>query len=110
MKIVRTATRAEGGLTPEEQEKMKVHTAKWIARAMRTAPIDPDRIIPAIRSLILKARSIGPSLRKQPMQDNRQRTTLHAASVLNTPVGVQGHADSRGGVLQGQFFVMSPCA
>ena len=50
-KIVRTPTRAEGGLTPEEEIKMKAHAELWINRAMRTDPIEPDKIVPAIKSL-----------------------------------------------------------
>ena len=50
-KIVRTPTRAEGGLTPEEEIKMKAHADSWITRAMRTDPIEADRIVPAIKSL-----------------------------------------------------------
>jgi len=50
-KIVRTPTRAEGGLTPEEEIKMKAHVDLWITRAMRTDPIEADRIVPAIKSL-----------------------------------------------------------
>ena len=49
--IVRTPTRAEGGITPEELAMMKAHTQMWIDRAMRTDPIEPDKIIPAIKSL-----------------------------------------------------------
>ena len=45
-KIIRTPTRAEGGLTKEEQIRMKEHTDMWIKRAMRTDPIEPDKIIP----------------------------------------------------------------
>jgi hypothetical protein len=50
-KIIRTETRAEGGLTLEEQESMKEHSAVWIKRAMRTEPIDPTKIVPAIKEL-----------------------------------------------------------
>ncbi|MFG1198378.1 DUF6745 domain-containing protein [Xanthobacter aminoxidans] len=49
--IVRTLTRAEGGVTPEELDKMQEHVALWTARAFRTDPIVPDRIIPAIEGL-----------------------------------------------------------
>ena len=55
-KIVRTPTRAEGGLTPEEREKMKAHAALWTARAMRTEQIDPAKIVPAIKSLYAAAK------------------------------------------------------
>ena len=50
-KIVRTPTKATGGVTPEEIARMKDHTAMWIARAFRTEPIEPGKIIPAIEGL-----------------------------------------------------------
>ncbi|MFG1399877.1 hypothetical protein, partial [Roseixanthobacter pseudopolyaromaticivorans] len=54
-KIVRTSTKATGGVTPEELEKMRAHTEMWIKRAFRTDPIDPDKIIPAIKGLYAAA-------------------------------------------------------
>ncbi len=50
-KIVRTKTRAEGGITPEEKARMDEHSKLWIGRAMRTEPIEPEKIIPAIEGL-----------------------------------------------------------
>src|ERR1700679_3661100 len=50
-KIVRTPTRAEGGITPEEKLAMNEIAQKWIGIAMRTDPIEPDMIIPAIHAL-----------------------------------------------------------
>ena len=50
-KIIRTKTRAEGGITPEEKEKMDKISRKWIGIAFRTDPIDPSKIIPAIERL-----------------------------------------------------------
>jgi hypothetical protein len=50
-KIIRTKMRAEGGITPEEKARMDEHSKLWISRAMRTDPIDPDKIIPAIEGL-----------------------------------------------------------
>jgi hypothetical protein len=49
--IVRTSSRAEGGITPEEKSRMDEHTKLWISRIMRTDPIEPDKIIPAIERL-----------------------------------------------------------
>lgn len=49
--IVRTATRATGGITEDEKLRLAEHKAKWIARAMRTEAIEPDKIVPAIKSL-----------------------------------------------------------
>ncbi|MDE2106646.1 MAG: hypothetical protein KGL39_56040 [Patescibacteria group bacterium] len=50
-KIVRTPNRVEGGLTEQEKEAMRKHFEKWIAIAMRTDPIEPEKIVPAIKSL-----------------------------------------------------------
>lgn len=55
-KIVRTPTKATGGITAEEKQAMVAHTALWIKRAMRTAPIEPDKIIPAIEGLYAAAK------------------------------------------------------
>lgn len=49
--IVRTPTRASGGLTAEEREKMKAYTEMWVKRILRTDPIIPEKIIPAIKEL-----------------------------------------------------------
>ena len=54
-KIVRRPDRAEGGITPAEREAMAEHVKLWIARAMRTAPIEPDKIVPAIEGLYAAA-------------------------------------------------------
>jgi hypothetical protein len=50
-KIIRTPTRAEGGITPEEKARMDVIAQKWINVAMRTEPIEPNKIIPAVHAL-----------------------------------------------------------
>lgn len=50
-KIIRTPTRAEGGVTTEEKMQMKAIAEKWIGTALRTDPIEPDKIIPAIHKL-----------------------------------------------------------
>ena len=50
-KILRTPTRAEGGITPEEKVAMDAIAQKWIGIAMRTDPIEPDKIVPAIHAL-----------------------------------------------------------
>jgi hypothetical protein len=49
--IIRTTTRAEGGITPEERKKLEAHAQMWIKRIMRTDPIERDKIVPAIESL-----------------------------------------------------------
>ncbi len=51
MTIIRTPTFAGGGLTPDELARMRAHSALWIARAMRTEPADPAKIVPAIHGL-----------------------------------------------------------
>lgn len=43
-KIVRTATKATGGVTGDELARMRDHSALWINRAFRTDPIEPDKI------------------------------------------------------------------
>ena len=50
-KIIRTPTRAEGGITPEEKVAMDAIAQKWIGIAMRTDPIEPDKIVPAVHAL-----------------------------------------------------------
>jgi hypothetical protein len=54
-KIIRTPTRAEGGLTDAEREAMAIHTQKWIANAMRTDKADPEKLGPAICRLYAAA-------------------------------------------------------
>lgn len=54
-KIIRTPTRAEGGITPEEKVAMDAIAQKWIGIAMRTDPIEPDKIVPAIHALYAAA-------------------------------------------------------
>ena len=54
-KIVRTPTRATGGITPAEKAAMADYADLWIKRAMRTAPIEPDKIVPAIEALYAAA-------------------------------------------------------
>lgn len=49
--IIRRPDRAEGGITPEEKKAMDAHAEKWNAIAMRTDPIEPEKIIPAIKGL-----------------------------------------------------------
>ena len=51
MKIIRTKTKAKGGITPVEKKKLDKHVKLWIDRIMRTDPIEPDKIIPAIKEL-----------------------------------------------------------
>ena len=50
-KIVRTPTKATGGVTKEELEKMKVHTDMWIKRIMRTEPANYEKLKTAIEGL-----------------------------------------------------------
>ena len=54
-KIIRTKTKAHGGITSHEKELMAKHSDFWISRAMRTAPIEPDKIIPAIEGIYAAA-------------------------------------------------------
>ena len=50
-KFIRRPDFASGDLTPDEKSRMDAHANLWIERAYRTAPIDPDKIIPAIRGI-----------------------------------------------------------
>ena len=50
-KIVRTPTRAEGGITADEKAQMDAVAADWIKNAYRTDPIEPDKIAKAINGL-----------------------------------------------------------
>lgn len=54
-KIIRTPTRAEGGLMPDEERRMVEHTKMWVSRAFRTAPIEPSKIVPAIEGIYAAA-------------------------------------------------------
>jgi hypothetical protein len=54
-KIIRRQDKASGGITDEEKARMAEHVKLWVARAMRTAPIDREKIIPAIESLYAAA-------------------------------------------------------
>ncbi|WP_375413063.1 DUF6745 domain-containing protein [uncultured Bradyrhizobium sp.] len=50
-KIIRTKTKAHGGITAREKSLMDEHAQLWISRAMRTDPIEPEKIIPEIEGL-----------------------------------------------------------
>ena len=54
-RIVRTPTKATGGITPEEKTRLDEHVKLWIARSFRTDPIEPDKIIPAIEGIYAAA-------------------------------------------------------
>src|SRR3990167_2199116 len=54
-KIVRTPTKATGGITADEKVRLEAHVTLWIKRAMRTDPIDPAKIVPAIEGLYAAA-------------------------------------------------------
>jgi hypothetical protein len=53
--IIRTKTKASGGITEREKVLMDEHARLWISRAMRTNPIEPEKIMPAIKSLYAAA-------------------------------------------------------
>ena len=54
-KIIRRKNFAGGGITSEERVRMDEHAKLWISRALRTEPIEPDKIIPAIEGLYATA-------------------------------------------------------
>jgi hypothetical protein len=53
--IVRTPTKATGGITDAERDAMKKHADLWISRAMRTTPVDVDEITSAVHDLYAAA-------------------------------------------------------
>lgn len=55
MQIIRTKTKAHGGITEREKQLMDEHAELWISRAMRTAPIEPEKIVPAIEGIYAAA-------------------------------------------------------
>ncbi|MCC8945964.1 hypothetical protein H8A97_12865, partial [Bradyrhizobium sp. Arg62] len=54
-KIIRTKTKAHGGITDRELKLMEEHSRLWISRAMRTDQIEPDKIVPAIEGIYAAA-------------------------------------------------------
>jgi hypothetical protein len=60
MAIIRTPSRASGGITAEERRLMDEHTKVWIKRAFRTEPIVPEKIVPAIKALYAAAGLTSP--------------------------------------------------
>ena len=46
-KIIRKPDFAGGGITPKEKSKMDEISKEWIGIALRTEPINPEKIIPA---------------------------------------------------------------
>ena len=56
VKIIRTPHRAQGGLTADEKRQMDAHAKVWIDRALRTRPIEPDKIVPAIEGIYAAAK------------------------------------------------------
>ena len=54
-KIVRTPTKATGGITEAEREAMKAHVDLWVSRAMRTRPVDVNEITAAVHDLYAAA-------------------------------------------------------
>ena len=55
-KIIRTPSRVTGGITPQEKVALDAHATKWIANAMSTEPVAPERLVPAIKALYSAAR------------------------------------------------------
>ena len=54
-KILRTPTKATGGITDAERDAMKKHADLWISRAMRTTPVNVDEITSAVHDLYAAA-------------------------------------------------------
>jgi hypothetical protein len=53
--VVRTPTRAEGGITDVERVALDALVKLWISRAMRTDPIEPVKIVSAIEGIYAAA-------------------------------------------------------
>ena len=53
--FIRRPDRATGGITPEEKIKLDAVAQEWIGIAMRTDPIDPSKIVPAIEAMYAAA-------------------------------------------------------
>jgi hypothetical protein len=51
MNIARTKFKACGGITARKRKLLAKHAQRWINVALRTAPIEPDKIVPAIEGL-----------------------------------------------------------
>ena len=54
-KIVRRPDFAGGGITDAEKEAMAEHVKLWTARAFRTEPADPEKLVPAIEGMYAAA-------------------------------------------------------
>ena len=50
-KIVRTSTKAKGGITFSEKKQMDAIAKKWTDIAFQTGAVDKDRLIEAIKRL-----------------------------------------------------------
>ncbi len=59
-KIIRTPTKAQGGITPEERVLMAEHVKLWISRAFRTGRTDPAELMPAIEGIYAAANLARP--------------------------------------------------
>ena len=59
-KIIRQPGFAGGGITDTEREAMAECVRTWTARAFRTDPIEPDKIVPAVKALYAAAQLAEP--------------------------------------------------
>ncbi|PHS06394.1 MAG: hypothetical protein COA78_14350 [Blastopirellula sp.] len=59
-RIIRTKSKAEGGITTAEKARMDKHADLWISRALRTEPIEPGKIVPAIEGIYAAANLKNP--------------------------------------------------
>lgn len=55
MSILRTPTRAEGGITPSERKEMENVAEKWTRNALKTGPVDKKKLREAIYGLYKNA-------------------------------------------------------
>ena len=85
--IVRTPTRVAGGLTTAEQEALKSHTAKWIANAMSTDPVSPERLVPAIKALYKDLIAMRKNVQGNTRGLSGWSTNMHHVNNTNKVVG-----------------------
>jgi hypothetical protein len=61
-KIVRTPTKASGGITEEEKVQLKAHADMWIKRILSTESADYSKLEPAIKGLYRVAKLAEPEV------------------------------------------------
>jgi hypothetical protein len=81
--------------------RLAEHAAHWKARAMRTTPADPAKIVPAIKALYANAGLADPVVAIVPSPLVLRVASVFAASALDGHNSRNAHAERRGGVGSG---------